>query len=348
MKTNSYETHTFSLVICRNFDGKWLCVKEVRNLGWWVAGGHVDEGEDVYTAACRETEEEAGIKIDIKGILRVEHTPNKKYARMRVIFFAFPIDKNQKVKKIADEESEEADWFNLKEIENLKNCDPGWRGSELYDWPKYIENGGVIIPIDYITFEDKDNSLVTINKFINFYKIPNLLEADNKLREINEDETKKLFVDAINNSDLPTIKKYLINNFNPNIVINKKLWSPLHQACKNGTLELVNILLMYDANIDAVTHRNRNCLNFAVQQKDIKLLNSLFLVINQLDKESQQKILNRQDLDEGDTSLHTVSKMILNGSIDHVEIYKTLINFGADDKIKNFAGKTCHDIHLKK
>lgn len=85
------------MVIVRNFDGRFLAVNETRNRGWWIPGGAVDKGESFYDAAHRETWEEASIKINIKGVLRVEHSvePGGSNVRMRVIFFAEPKDDKQ-------------------------------------------------------------------------------------------------------------------------------------------------------------------------------------------------------------------------------------------------------------
>ncbi len=32
----------FSLVVCRNAEGKFLAVKETRGRGWWLPGGRVE------------------------------------------------------------------------------------------------------------------------------------------------------------------------------------------------------------------------------------------------------------------------------------------------------------------
>ena len=57
---------TVAIVVESN--GKLLLVKRAnrpeRNY-WAVIGGHVENGEDIYTAATRETEEEAGKGIEI-------------------------------------------------------------------------------------------------------------------------------------------------------------------------------------------------------------------------------------------------------------------------------------------
>lgn len=69
-----FKTYEFALVIVRNFDGRWLTVNESKNRGWWIPGGGVDLNESFIEAAHRETKEEAGIEIKIKGVLRVEHS----------------------------------------------------------------------------------------------------------------------------------------------------------------------------------------------------------------------------------------------------------------------------------
>ena len=66
----------FAVVIVRHPNGKWLAVKETRNRGWWLPAGAVDAGESFMKAAIRETKEEAGIDIELIGILRVEYSPH--------------------------------------------------------------------------------------------------------------------------------------------------------------------------------------------------------------------------------------------------------------------------------
>lgn len=50
-----------------------LAVKETKGRGWWLPAGGLDVNETFQEAALRETKEEAGIDISLKGILRVEH-----------------------------------------------------------------------------------------------------------------------------------------------------------------------------------------------------------------------------------------------------------------------------------
>jgi 8-oxo-dGTP pyrophosphatase MutT (NUDIX family) len=62
-----------SLIVCRNKQGKYLAVNESRNRGWWLPGGRVDPPESFHEAAIRETLEEAGIHVELKGVLRIEY-----------------------------------------------------------------------------------------------------------------------------------------------------------------------------------------------------------------------------------------------------------------------------------
>jgi 8-oxo-dGTP pyrophosphatase MutT (NUDIX family) len=73
-KRTVFKTYEFALVVVRNFDGKWLAVNESQNRGWWIPAGGVDKNETFIDAAHRETKEEAGIEISLKGVLKVEHS----------------------------------------------------------------------------------------------------------------------------------------------------------------------------------------------------------------------------------------------------------------------------------
>lgn len=41
MSKYSVTIYKYALGICRNHEGKFLCVKENMNKGWWVPGGKV-------------------------------------------------------------------------------------------------------------------------------------------------------------------------------------------------------------------------------------------------------------------------------------------------------------------
>ncbi|KAJ3114710.1 hypothetical protein HDU96_001759 [Phlyctochytrium bullatum] len=143
----------FALVVVRRpTDGKFLMVDEVARQGWWLPGGGVDVGEDLVKAAERETLEEAGVAINVKGILRFEYTPSPHGFRLRVIFYGEPVDPSQKPKTIPDIESAGACWVSLDQIgEHLI-----LRGKEPTVWFTYVANGGAVWPLSSLAREKDD------------------------------------------------------------------------------------------------------------------------------------------------------------------------------------------------
>lgn len=144
-------TYTFTLVVCRRkSDGKFLLVHEVCNWGWWLPGGRINKGEDLIQSAIRETKEEAGIDIKITGVLRFEYSPRGfADARMRVIFFAEPVDENQEPKTLPDFESMAAAYVDIGQLAKLP-----LRSNEPTEWFNYVHRGGVIYPIALLTNEN--------------------------------------------------------------------------------------------------------------------------------------------------------------------------------------------------
>jgi 8-oxo-dGTP pyrophosphatase MutT (NUDIX family) len=152
------------VVVCR--DGlesnpkQWLAVIETQNRGIWLPAGGVEPTDENHyvTAACRETKEEAGIDVELKGVLRIETTPSRRHGavRQRVIFYAEPVDRNQAPKSVPDKESMGAVWLTLEELKEMHSLPPprGLRGPELYEWANYIENGGTIYPLDILASEE--------------------------------------------------------------------------------------------------------------------------------------------------------------------------------------------------
>lgn len=87
--------YAFSLVVCqRKSDGRFLVVQESGSMGFWLPGGRVEVGEQLEKAAERETLEEAGVKVRLTGVLKIEFIPRSDCNRLRVIYFAEPLDEN--------------------------------------------------------------------------------------------------------------------------------------------------------------------------------------------------------------------------------------------------------------
>lgn len=137
-------TWNYAVVICRNREGKFVAVNDVADRGWWVPGGRVEPGENFHQAAIRKTKNGAGIDVEIKGIMRIEHTIHENtHARMRVVFYAEPVDDQQPLKQEPDAESLEARWVTVEQSLALGR----FKGPELVQWGKYLANGGTIFPL---------------------------------------------------------------------------------------------------------------------------------------------------------------------------------------------------------
>jgi len=354
---NEFSLYCFSLIICRNSKGKWLCVKESRNRGWWIPGGKLDHGDDFYSAALRETREEAGIDIDIKGVLRVEENFYGSEGRLRVIFYAEPKNQDQIPKQKADIESEKAEFLTLKEIENLvKNPTKNdfIRGDEIYCYPNYIENGGKIFQIELLTQEGKDLQLF---KMFNSFqeKESKSLKECNKLNHTQEDLYNIIF-----NNSVEQIKELLLNGLSPDTIINDKEWTILLLAIQYQKAEICKLLILSGADLSLTTHKDRNCLHFAVQKSienndnndNSRILKMVLLELLGLDNlNKRKKIINKQDI-EGCTPLHFISEVFLVLKQKNINFQKDdfqkeinkLIDIGADDTIKNKKGMTCYDV----
>eukprot|EP00286_Rhodomonas_abbreviata_P024085 CAMPEP_0181304984 /NCGR_PEP_ID=MMETSP1101-20121128/9469_1 /TAXON_ID=46948 /ORGANISM="Rhodomonas abbreviata, Strain Caron Lab Isolate" /LENGTH=454 /DNA_ID=CAMNT_0023410833 /DNA_START=97 /DNA_END=1461 /DNA_ORIENTATION=- len=156
-----FDTHGFSVVVCQHPEtGKFLAVDESKNRGWWLPAGHVDRGQTFLEAAERETEEEAGLLVDITGILAVEHSikgreGRQQDARMRIIFFARPKDTGAPPKSVPDSESNGAAWTTTADLEQLARLRPpqGLRGRELLKWGQYVEQGRPVFPAHLLQTE---------------------------------------------------------------------------------------------------------------------------------------------------------------------------------------------------
>jgi phosphatase NudJ len=134
-------TWCFAVVVARRGD-KFLLVHETKHGSlWYLPAGRVEPGESFAAAARRETLEEAGVPVELVGVIRIEHTPSPAGARMRVVFLAEPVD-DTPPKSVPDEESLEAAWVGLDELAKYP-----LRGDEVEELFAYIARGGTVCPL---------------------------------------------------------------------------------------------------------------------------------------------------------------------------------------------------------
>lgn len=142
-------TWAFALVVVqRPSDGRFLVVQEVKSEGFWLPGGHVDEGESYEAAAVRECREEAGLDVELLGLLRVELTQLPRYSRQRAVFLARPRDPLQLPKSRPDFESQGVCWVSCEELRGLP-----LRGPEPSQYFQHVAAGGAVFPLGILAPE---------------------------------------------------------------------------------------------------------------------------------------------------------------------------------------------------
>ena len=147
MPRDPIPTYYFALVVVKS-GNRFLLVQE-RKFGqtWYVPGGRAEPGETLALAAQRETLEEAGIRVRLTGVLRLEHSPFPEMSRVRAVFLAVPLD-DEALKQEADDESLRAEWVTLDELAQYP-----LRGPEVEKMFRYVAAGGVVAPLDFIQEE---------------------------------------------------------------------------------------------------------------------------------------------------------------------------------------------------
>lgn len=154
-----HSTVAFALVVVQHpEDDRFVLVHEKQDRGWWLPGGGVDAGQTFAEAAVREAEEEAGVKCELTGVLRIENDcPGA--SRLRVIFHARPIDADMPLKSMPDHHSRGARWVTLNEVVSIARgrVIPGvpaetckLRGMEPLQWFNYLAKGGYVFPLSVL------------------------------------------------------------------------------------------------------------------------------------------------------------------------------------------------------
>lgn len=141
-------TWYFAMVIVRH-EGRFAVVREKKHGQlWYFPAGRVEAGETLVEAAVRETKEEAGIDVELTGLLRVEHSPQPGGSiRCRVFFVARPRG-DSRLKTTADEHSLEARWVTVEDLDALD-----LRGDEVRECFRAVRDGAPVAPMSMLTDE---------------------------------------------------------------------------------------------------------------------------------------------------------------------------------------------------
>jgi phosphatase NudJ len=132
----------FAVMVVVKMEARYLMVREKRfDQKWYLPAGRVEPGEDLFSAAQRETLEESGLEVQLDGIIRLEHEATADYSRVRAIFFGHPTG-NGRLKTVPDEHTLGAQWLTLEEIRGLT-----LRWDEVLDFVGYVEENKPIYPL---------------------------------------------------------------------------------------------------------------------------------------------------------------------------------------------------------
>jgi 8-oxo-dGTP pyrophosphatase MutT (NUDIX family) len=140
-------TWFFVLVVVRQEDRFLLVHERKHGQLWYFPAGRVEPGESLAAAAYRETLEEAGVRVQLDGVLRVEHQLVPGGARVRVLYTARPLD-DTPPKQQPDEESLGAAWVRLEDLARLP-----LRSDEVARVLTEIRQGAPIYPLSIIGLE---------------------------------------------------------------------------------------------------------------------------------------------------------------------------------------------------
>ncbi|MFO0556844.1 MAG: NUDIX domain-containing protein [Polyangiales bacterium] len=143
-----HPTWFFAMILVQRGERFVLVREKKHGQRWYYPAGRVELGETLTEAALRETLEEAGIHVELTGLLRVEHTPQPGGSvRVRAFFTARPVD-DSPLKTQPDEHSLEARWFTVHEMRSLD-----LRGEEVLECVEAILRGAPVAPLSMLTTE---------------------------------------------------------------------------------------------------------------------------------------------------------------------------------------------------
>jgi ADP-ribose pyrophosphatase YjhB (NUDIX family) len=132
-------------------DGRYVLIQEAmpeRGYPWFIPAGVVEPGESIVEATKRETLEEAGLVVEPRDILRIEHFipygQDQRHPAAELWRYVIAAEATGgKLKTAADEHSLQARWFRPEELGSLK-----LRSDEVFDLIEMHRQGAPALPIE--------------------------------------------------------------------------------------------------------------------------------------------------------------------------------------------------------
>ncbi len=130
---------TLVVLVVVPHQGRFLLVEE-RDGTFYLPAGKVEPGENLIAAAVRETAEEAGVAIGLRGLLGVDHTWLDGRAKLRFVFVGY-LAILTPTKSRPDHHSRGARWASKAELQALP-----LRHREVLTWIERSESGTPLLP----------------------------------------------------------------------------------------------------------------------------------------------------------------------------------------------------------
>jgi len=143
------------LVLVEN-SGRYVLIQEAkpeRGCPWYIPAGVVEPGESIVEATKRETLEEAGLIVEPRHILRIEHviphTQDKQYPVPELWRFVVVAEvTGGTLKAVGDEHSLQAGWFRPGQLHSLK-----LRSDDMIELIEMHRRGVPLLPIEaYVSY----------------------------------------------------------------------------------------------------------------------------------------------------------------------------------------------------
>jgi phosphatase NudJ len=136
---------TLVVLVIVPHEGRYLVVQE-RDGSWYLPAGRVEAGENLMAAAVRETAEEAGVLIGLRGLLGFDHESTEERCKMRFAFVGY-VGLRMPPKSQPDQHSLGARWVTKAELATLP-----LRAPEVLTWIERYEAATSLLPCSAYTW----------------------------------------------------------------------------------------------------------------------------------------------------------------------------------------------------